>query len=146
MTSSRLCKYAEGAVFPFQVESLEDGVDDSVHGFDVDEADHGACSLPDFDETAFDDVGSTQLAPQVFGETEESQQFGQIAFHLPHHAGVERTLAAAKGAGSSLRWTKSIGEIDGLSTGLDGVVVVLADLVEDVAHLVHPAALMGHPG
>src|SRR3954468_11016577 len=64
VTSSRLCKNAEGAVFPFQVETLEDGVDDAVHGFDVDEADHGPRSSPDFDETAFDDVGGTQLAPQ----------------------------------------------------------------------------------
>ena len=39
VTSSRLCKYAEGAVFPFQVESLEDGVDDSIHGLHINEAD-----------------------------------------------------------------------------------------------------------
>jgi hypothetical protein len=58
--SSRLCKYAEGAVFPFQVESLEDGVDDSVHGLHIDEADHGPGSSPDFDEAALDDVGGAQ--------------------------------------------------------------------------------------
>src|SRR4051794_39371614 len=79
VTSSRLCKNAEGAVFPFQVETLEDGVDDSVHGFDVDEADHGPRSSPDFDETALDDIGGTQLAPQVLGEAEEGQQLRQIA-------------------------------------------------------------------
>jgi hypothetical protein len=39
--SSRLSKKVEGAVFPFQVESLEDGVEDAVHAFYVDEADHG---------------------------------------------------------------------------------------------------------
>jgi hypothetical protein len=55
--SSRLCKYTEGASFPFQVESLEDGVDDSVHGLHVDEANHGRGTTADFDETAFDDVG-----------------------------------------------------------------------------------------
>src|SRR3954462_4255432 len=91
VTSSRLCKNAEGAVFPFQVETLEDGVDHSVHGFDVDEADHGPCSSPDFDETAFDDVGGTQLAPQVYWKAVEGQQLGQIALQLAHHAGVERT-------------------------------------------------------
>ena len=30
--SSRSCKNTEGTIFPFQVESLEDGVDDAVHG------------------------------------------------------------------------------------------------------------------
>ena len=60
VTSSRLCKYTEGAIFPVQVESLEDGVDDAVH---VDEADHGPGAAADFDETAFDDVGGAQLAP-----------------------------------------------------------------------------------
>jgi hypothetical protein len=65
VTSSRLCKYAEGAGFPFQVETLEDGVEDAVHGFNVDEADHGPGSSPNFDETALDDVGGSQFAPQV---------------------------------------------------------------------------------
>ena len=56
--SGRLCKNAEGAGFPFQVESLEDGVDDSVHGLHVDEADHGPGSAAHFNEAAFDDVGN----------------------------------------------------------------------------------------
>jgi hypothetical protein len=37
--SSCLCKKLEGAVFPFQIKSLEDGVDDSIH---VDKANHGS--------------------------------------------------------------------------------------------------------
>src|SRR6266849_10926793 len=41
VTSSCLCKYGEGAGFPFQIESLEDGVDDTIHTLDVHEADHG---------------------------------------------------------------------------------------------------------
>jgi hypothetical protein len=41
VTSSRLCKYAEGADFPFQVETLEYGVDNTVPGSDIHEADHG---------------------------------------------------------------------------------------------------------
>jgi len=77
--SSRLCKYSEGAGFPFQVESLEDGVDDSVHGLHIDEADHGAGSSADFDETAFDDIGGAQLAPQMLGKTVKGQQFSQVA-------------------------------------------------------------------
>jgi len=63
VSSSGLCKSFEDACFPFQVESLEDGVDDSIHGQHVDEADHGACSAADLDETAFDDVGGAQLSP-----------------------------------------------------------------------------------
>ena len=63
VTSSRLCKYAEGASFPFQIESLEDGVDDSIHGLYVDEADHGAGTAADLDKAAFNDVGGAQLAP-----------------------------------------------------------------------------------
>ena len=46
--SSCLCKKAEGAIFPSQVESLEDGVDDAVHGLHVDEADHGAGTAANF--------------------------------------------------------------------------------------------------
>ena len=38
--SSCLCKYGEGAGFPFQVESLEDGVDDAVHALDIHKARH----------------------------------------------------------------------------------------------------------
>jgi hypothetical protein len=30
----------EGVGFPFQVESLEDGVDDAIHALDIDKADH----------------------------------------------------------------------------------------------------------
>ena len=36
MSSSCLCKYGEGAGFPFQVETLEDGVDDAVHALYID--------------------------------------------------------------------------------------------------------------
>jgi len=38
--SSCLCKKLEGAVFPFQIESLEDGVDDAVYAFHVHETHH----------------------------------------------------------------------------------------------------------
>src|SRR5271157_482387 len=43
--SSCLCKYGEGAGFPFQIESLENGVDDAVHTFYVDKAHHGTGPL-----------------------------------------------------------------------------------------------------
>jgi hypothetical protein len=50
MMSSCLCKKLEGAVFPFQIKSLEDGVDDSIH---VDKAYHG----PGFQGLAFGENG-----------------------------------------------------------------------------------------
>ena len=142
MSSSRLCKYAEGADFPFQIESLEYGVDDSVHRLHVDEADHGPGSSPDFDETAFDDVSGAQLAPQVFGEAEEGQQFGQVALQLLDDGRIFVSPVSAEGARGSYGLAATVGQIDGLRIGLDRIVVALADLFQDVAHFVHPAALM----
>jgi hypothetical protein len=75
MTSSRLCKNAEGAGFPFQVEALEDGVDDAVHALHVHEADHGPSTTAYFHETTLHEVGAAQLLPQVSGEAEEGQPF-----------------------------------------------------------------------
>src|SRR5579863_8515281 len=83
--SSCLCKKVEGAGFPFQVESLEDGVDDAVHAFDVDEADHGPGSSANFHEAALDDVGSAHFLPQMPGQREERQQLRQIALQATHH-------------------------------------------------------------
>ena len=68
--SSRLCKKVEGAVFPFQVESLEDGVDDSVHACDVDKANHGPGAAAHLDKTALDHVGGAQLPPLMPGKGE----------------------------------------------------------------------------
>jgi len=67
--SIRLRKSAEGAGFPLRIESLEDGVDDPVHGLHVDQADHGPGAAANFDQTAFDDIGGAQLAPQMPGES-----------------------------------------------------------------------------
>ena len=63
VTSSCLCKNLEGAVFPFQIKPLEDGVDDPIHALHVDKADHRSGATPDFHEAALDDVGGAQLAP-----------------------------------------------------------------------------------
>jgi len=143
--SIRLCKYAEGAGFPLQIESLEDGVDDSVHGLHVDEADHGPGFSPDFDETAFDDVGGAQLAPQVLGESEEGQQLGQVAFQLLDHGGIFAAPAPTEGARGGHGLAAAIGQVDSLRIGLDRIVVALAHLLQDVAHLVYPAALVRGP-
>jgi len=45
--SSRLCKKLEGAGFPFQIETLEDGADDdAVDAFYVDEGKAGCSDAP----------------------------------------------------------------------------------------------------
>ena len=130
MTSSCLCKNAEGAVFPFQVEPLEDGVDDAVHRLHIDEADHGPGSAPDFDEAALDDVGGAQFAPQMPGEREEGKQLGQVALQLFDHGGIFASPASAEGAGSSHGLAASVGQVNGLRISLDRIVVAPADLLQ----------------
>ena len=114
VTSSCLCKKAEGAVFPLLVEAMEDGVDDAFDAEFVDEADHGSCSAAYFNETAFDDVSGAQLAPQVLGKSEEGEHLGQIALQLPHYGGIVRSPAAAESPRGSLCLTAAFGQINGL--------------------------------
>jgi hypothetical protein len=57
--SSCLCKRLEAAIFPFQVESLENGVNDSIHALHVHKANHGQGAAPDFHEAALNDVGGS---------------------------------------------------------------------------------------
>src|SRR5215469_3147755 len=68
VTSSCLCKKLDGAGFPFQVESLEDGVDDAVHTFHVHKAHHGPSAAAHFHEAALDHVGGTQLRHRCRGK------------------------------------------------------------------------------
>src|SRR5207249_800795 len=49
-------------------ESLENGVDDAVHAFDIHEAHHGASAAANFDEAALDHIGGAQFAPTGGGE------------------------------------------------------------------------------
>ena len=39
-----------------------------------------------------------------------------------------------------------LGQVDGLGVVLDGRKIAAAHVFEKIAHLVHPAALMGHAG
>src|ERR1700731_1048716 len=84
VTSSCLCKKAEGVVLPLLVESVKDGIEDSLHALHVGEQDHGPGAPANFDEATLDGVGSAQLAPQRLREIEEGEQFGQIALEPPH--------------------------------------------------------------
>src|SRR5437899_6401108 len=87
VTSSCLCKKAEGAVFPFilLVHSVEDGIDNPIHAADIDEADHGPRAASHFHETPLDDIGGAELAPKVTREVEEGEQLGQILLQALHH-------------------------------------------------------------
>ena len=143
--SSGLCKKVECAVFPFQVKSLEDGVNDSIHALHVDKADHGPGAAPEFHEAALDDVGGAQFAPKMPGETKEGQHLRQVSFQLPNHAGIALLPMPAEAPASSLGLFAIFGLIDGLSFGFDLVVLALFDFLQDVTHLIHPAALMLSP-
>jgi hypothetical protein len=48
--------------FPLQVESLEDGVDDAIHGLDTHKTDHGPSPPPHFHEALDDAVGCAVYA------------------------------------------------------------------------------------
>jgi hypothetical protein len=63
--SSGLCKQLEGAVFPRQVESLENGVDDAVDAGHIDEADHGPSSSAHLHEAALNNVCSPRFLRPV---------------------------------------------------------------------------------
>src|SRR5258707_8714453 len=110
--SSGLCKKLEGAVFPFQVESLEDGIHDAVHAGYVDEADHGPGSSSYFHEAAFDDVGSAYLLPQVPGQGEERQQLRQIALQATYHRPILSQPVRAEAAEGGLRLGPAVGAVN----------------------------------
>ena len=67
MPSSSLCKEPEGAIFPFRVfiEAVEDLVEDAIHAGHIHKTDHGPGSAANLHEAALDDVGGSQLSPEV---------------------------------------------------------------------------------
>jgi hypothetical protein len=71
--SSRLCKNLEGAIFPFQVKSLENGMDNAIHALHIHKADHGPGPPTYFDKTTLDHVGGAQFSPQVLGKHEKRE-------------------------------------------------------------------------
>src|SRR2546428_13956346 len=127
--SSCLCKYGEGAGFPFQVESLEDGIDDAVHALDIYEADHGPGATAHLHETALDHIGGAQLAPQVGSEGEERQQLRQVLRQAPYHVGVGLAPARLESTEGGFGPRPAFCQIDSLGRGLHLVVVALADFL-----------------
>jgi hypothetical protein len=55
----------EGVDSPLQVKGLEDGVDDSFHTQHINKTNHGTGAAAHLDKTALDDIGGTQLPPQM---------------------------------------------------------------------------------
>ena len=76
VTSSCLCKKAEGVVLPLLIESVKDGIEDSLHALQVGEQDHGPGAPADFHEATLNGVGGAQLAPQRLREIKKCQQLG----------------------------------------------------------------------
>ena len=96
MTSSCLCKKAEGVVLPLLIELLKNRIDDSLHAGHIHEQDHGPGAPPNFHEATLDGVGGAQLAPQRLREIEERQQVRQIALQ-PFHQSRDRERASENG-------------------------------------------------
>src|SRR5580765_5683951 len=143
--SSRLCKKLEGAVFPVEDKSLEDGINNPVHAFHVDKADHGPGSASDFHEATLDNVGGPQLTPQMLRKVEEAQQLRQVLLQLANHGGIGLPPSRGKTAAGRLCFFAAARQIDRLSLTLDLVIVGLTYLLQNIAHLVYPAALMQRP-
>ncbi len=120
---------------PLLVESVKDGIEDSLDAVNVSEEDDGSGATANFDEATLDGVGGAQLAPERLGEIEEGKQFGQIALQTPDQAGIK---SSANESGSARRrggpgW--SGGEIDALGIAFDRGVIAAAHGVAEVAHL-----------
>src|SRR5271157_5788419 len=123
--SSCLCKYGEGAGFPFQIESLENGVDDAIHALDIHKAHHGPGTPSYFHEAALDHIGGPELAPQVPGKSEEGKQLRQIALQPSYQAAVVLPPAVAEAAKRGFGLPSTFGQVDGLRSGFHFFVVGL---------------------
>src|SRR3990170_994789 len=140
--SSCLCKKVEGAVFPLWTVLLKDGIEDTVHALDIDETNHRTSTAADLHEAALDGVGGAELPPEVAREVEEAEQLRQVPLQPTHHRRVDRLPLPPESREGFLGLPSVVGLIDGLGSGLHLVVVPLPHLLQDVPHLVYPAALM----
>src|SRR5438445_10573142 len=96
VTSSCLCKKSEGAVLPLLIESLKNGIDDSLHAGDIHEHDHGPGAAAHFHEAPFDGIGGAQFAPQRLPELDEREQLRQIALQPLHPCLIARSPATPR--------------------------------------------------
>ena len=108
VTSSCWRQYAERAISPIQVESLEDGVEDAVHGLHVDETGYRTSTAAHFRKAAFVDVGGTQPAPPMFGHNGEDEPLGQVALRLPYNRVIRGAPPRQKVRAAVVAWRLSL--------------------------------------
>src|SRR5207302_11382013 len=104
--SSGLCKELEGAVFPFQVESLEDGVDDAVHAGHVDEPDQGPGSSSYFHETAFHHIGGRTFFQRCRGKAKNDSSSGRSRSRRRSMGPYSRDQRARKRRKAACAWLR----------------------------------------
>src|SRR2546428_5728769 len=146
VTSSCLCKKSEGAVLPLLIESLKNGIDDSLHAGDIHEHDHGPGAAAHFHEAPFDGIGGAQFAPQRLPEIEEREQLRQIALQPLHQSRIASLPVKPKSLEGPAGLGCVPGQIDALRIAFDLRLVASTHSVAQVAHLVHPATLMTRTG
>ena len=108
---------------------------------------HGPCPTPDFTESSFDGVGGSHLL--TFFECRiapAGKQLVEVVAQALDGFGVDVPPAVGETARGGAGGGQCGGVHHVVQTGLDGVVVGLAHLVEDVPDLVRPATLHGQAG
>src|ERR1700691_5494373 len=123
VTSSCLCKKAEGVVLPLLIEPLKNRIDDSLHAGHIHEQDHGPGAPANFHEATLDGIGGAQLAPQRLREIEEGQQVRQIALQLFHQSRVESAPVKAESLEGPARLSGVARQVDALRVAFDGRLV-----------------------
>ena len=78
-------------------------------------------------------------------KAEERQQLRQVFLQLPYHRRIVVAPAATEAVERLPRLTPTRGPVDGLGAWFDFRVVSPANLLENVAHLVHPTTLLPRP-
>jgi hypothetical protein len=97
VTSSRLCKNAEDAVFTVFIETVKDRENNPIHAVDIHEANHRSRPSANLDKATLGHVGGPQAAPKMLGKTVEAKQFRQIKFQPLHHGRIQIPPASPKG-------------------------------------------------
>ena len=144
VTSQVMCQGEKGWDSLHFVFVGKDGEENAVHGGPVLEDAHGAGSAADLAEPAFDGVGGSHrpsLGERLVAEAGE--KLVKIVAQAGDRGGVGLAPALGEAAGGRARLPCILGVHHRVQVGLDGGLVGLADLVENVADLVGPAALDG---
>src|ERR1700686_2001371 len=146
VTSSCLCKKGKGAVLPLLIEPLKNRIDDSLHTGHVDKHHHRPGAASHFHEAPFDGIGGAQLAPQRLPEIEEREQLRQIALQPSYQSGILRLPVKTKALEGAAGLGGVPGQIDALGVALHAGLIAPPHAIAQIAHLVHPAALMARAG